>query len=117
MFKAYLISMLPYFRNRLRCPRCSAVGTWKPHGTVFDRQDRRKVVRWLCKWCGLYRGPEGQDLQCELPNHCNPNEFGWQLRPKLQRLGAKTPENYCKPADPWRVDDFSTRSSGAALLH
>jgi hypothetical protein len=53
----YVIRM----RDRLRCPRCKAVGTWKPHGSRMDRKqgDRRAVRRWLCKWCGLYFGPEG----------------------------------------------------------
>ena len=45
-------------RDRLRCPSCKAVGTWKPHGGWFDREDVRKVRRWLCKWCGFYEGPE-----------------------------------------------------------
>lgn len=47
-------------RDRLRCPRCLAVGTWKPHGGWMDGADERKVRRWICKWCGLYRGPEGE---------------------------------------------------------
>lgn len=50
-------------RDRLRCPRCRAVGTWKPHGGLLDRfvgGDRRPVRRWMCKYCGLYFGPEGQ---------------------------------------------------------
>jgi hypothetical protein len=46
-------------RDRLRCPDCKAVGTWKPHGGIFDRADTRNVPRWLCKWCGYYIGPEG----------------------------------------------------------
>jgi hypothetical protein len=45
-------------RDRLRCPMCSAVGTYKPHGGWFDSSDKRKVRRWMCKWCGFYRGPE-----------------------------------------------------------
>jgi hypothetical protein len=45
-------------RDRLRCPYCDAVGTWKPHGGWLDVEDERKVRRWLCKWCGAYRGPE-----------------------------------------------------------
>ena len=45
-------------RNRLRCPECSAVGTFKPHGGWRDKADRRKDRRWMCKWCGLYKGPE-----------------------------------------------------------
>lgn len=54
-------------RDRLRCPSCSKVGTWKPHGGILDSYvsqgirggPRRDVRRWLCKWCGLYYGPEG----------------------------------------------------------
>jgi hypothetical protein len=45
-------------RDRLRCPECKAVGTWKPHGGYFDFDDTRKVRRWMCKWCGYYVGPE-----------------------------------------------------------
>jgi hypothetical protein len=48
-------------RDRLRCPQCRAVGTFKPHGTVSARliHKDRPVRRWMCKWCGLYIGPEG----------------------------------------------------------
>lgn len=49
-------------RDRLRCPECRAVGTWKPHGTLSARwrHDDRPVRRWLCKWCGHYIGLEGR---------------------------------------------------------
>jgi hypothetical protein len=49
-------------RDRLRCKRCKAVGTYKPHGGWIDRcmGDARPVRRWMCKYCGLYYGPEGQ---------------------------------------------------------
>jgi hypothetical protein len=47
-------------RDRLRCPMCKAVGTWKPHGGWFDNSDVRRVRRWMCKWCGWYLGPEGK---------------------------------------------------------
>jgi len=48
-------------RDRLRCPNCQKVGTWKPHGGIYDRvvDGDRTVRRWLCKWCGHYVGPEG----------------------------------------------------------
>ena len=48
-------------RDCMRCPKCSAVGTWKPHGGWWDRWrfDDRPVRRWMCKWCGHYIGPEG----------------------------------------------------------
>jgi hypothetical protein len=46
-------------RDRLRCPKCRKVGTWKPHGGWLDFDDTRGARRWLCKWCGHYVGPEG----------------------------------------------------------
>lgn len=48
-------------RDRLRCPKCRAVGTWKPHGGWWDRwhDGDRPARRWMCKWCGYYIGPEG----------------------------------------------------------
>ena len=62
-------------RDRLRCPSCSAVGTWKPHGGVFDRADTKRKRRWLCKYCGFYIGPEG--VQVAFPD---PFKNSWQLR-------------------------------------
>ena len=49
-------------RQRLRCPYCDAIGTWKPHGTFTARirHKDRPVRRWLCKFCGMYNGPEGE---------------------------------------------------------
>ena len=55
-------SRLVGLRDRLRCPNCKKVGTWKPHGGWLDVEDRRKVRRWICKWCGNYFGPEGYRL-------------------------------------------------------
>lgn len=52
-------SRLVGLRDRLRCPACGAVGTWKPHGGWLDFKDERKIRRWMCKWCGHYVGPEG----------------------------------------------------------
>lgn len=46
-------------RDRLRCPECRAVGTWKPHGGWLDGKTSRFARRWVCKWCGLYVGREG----------------------------------------------------------
>lgn len=62
-------------RDRLRCPECKAIGTWKPHDGFIDTWwcwmenavgkgltsslPPRGVRRWLCKWCGHYVGPEG----------------------------------------------------------
>lgn len=49
-------------RDRLRCPECRSVGTWKPHGGWCD-ESRASGRRWICKWCGLYVGaPWGRVL-------------------------------------------------------
>ena len=54
----YDFSRLIGLRDRLRCPECKAVGTFKPHGGWLDFEDKRKERRWMCKWCGGYSGPE-----------------------------------------------------------
>jgi len=54
------LARLTRLRDRMRCPKCEAVGTWKPHGGWADRKDDlRHVRRWLCKWCGYYVGTDG----------------------------------------------------------
>lgn len=65
-------------RDRLRCPRCKAVGTWKPHGGWYCaytawRYGTADVTRWgaifatnrrwLCKYCGFNLSTEGE-FQC-----------------------------------------------------
>jgi hypothetical protein len=61
IFVAYDLLRYIGLRDRLRCPSCRAVGTFKPHGGMADRRqgDLRGERRWLCKWCGFYIGPEG----------------------------------------------------------
>ena len=82
-------------RDRLRCPKCGSVGTWKPHGGIFDREDVRKVRRWLCKWCGHYVGIEGV-RQATLGPHC------WHLSQLPYEGDADTPQKRCNGAWPWR---------------
>jgi hypothetical protein len=79
-------------RDRLRCPSCSSVGTWKPHGGWFDVEDKRKVRRWLCKWCGYYVGPEGQKRALVQP------DFGrvWELQDR-----GTTPKDLSRGLNPW----------------
>lgn len=67
-----LAGTVPWLRDRMRCPRCRAVGTWKPHGGFFDKLDVKRKRRWLCKWCGLYVGPEGTQT-------AYPGTSVWQL--------------------------------------
>lgn len=70
---AVLLAWTP-IRDRLRCPACTAVGTWKPHGSLMSRivYGDLKVRRWLCKWCGYYTNAEGRvvaypDREVEAP--------------------------------------------------
>lgn len=89
-------------RDRLRCPRCGKVGTWKPHGGWYDRRhgDSRAVRRWLCKWCGLYRGPEG-----ELDAFPSTETGAWALPGWAERepTPAEAIESfYGRSIDPWR---------------
>ena len=66
-------------RDRLRCPHCKAVGTWKPHGGWLDKlldwwsgADVAVTAfgavyatnrRWLCKFCG-YNIHAGGEVVC-----------------------------------------------------
>ena len=70
--------MLVGLRDRLRCPKCSAVGTYKPHGGWCDKfNDWRTAYRglreafmrgaqyattrrWVCKYCGYTRDINGE---------------------------------------------------------
>jgi rubredoxin len=87
-------------RDRLRCPSCHAVGTFKPHGSIIDREDRRRVRRWLCKWCGYYLGPEGRRVA-----YCDPVAREWRLpentesrtTPSRAIAGSQIPNAW-----PWR---------------
>jgi len=71
----YDLLMLVGLRDRLRCPKCSAVGTWKPHGGWCDRfvEWRTNFAatlkpgvphstdrRWICKYCGFCRCGGGE---------------------------------------------------------
>lgn len=77
-------------RDRLRCPKCTAVGTWKPHGGWVDRAigwatdvknklpaDAKYATnrRWLCKFCGYNRYANGEQF-------CAPNgkKQVWDVR-------------------------------------
>ena len=88
-------------RDRLRCPHCAAIGTWKPHGGWLDQSDERKVRRWLCKWCGWYVGPEGQGF-----GGYSQSESRWET-PWDKGLEKLTPElavrkSRISKAWPWR---------------
>ena len=100
----YDFSRLIGLRDRLRCPECKAVGTYKPHGGWLDFKDKRQTYldrgvyvarkkrRWMCKWCGGYRGPE-KDLRYALPNidegcWTHPEQTGVVTTPQRQHNNA-----------------------------
>lgn len=95
-------------RDRLRCPACRKVGTFKPHGYRIGRGEDRPVRRWLCKWCGRYWGPEGDYLMA-FPNK---QLSCWTLThyydPTIDDNNLQnTPEemvmlSYGKAINPWR---------------
>ncbi len=86
-------------RDRLRCPECKAVGTYKPHGGIWDTTDERRERRWMCKWCGHYEGPEGI-------SRARPNPKGyWDLETTANCVEFhtwKTPRELVAPINPWR---------------
>ncbi len=105
----YMLLRFIGMRDRLRCPDCGKVGTWKPHGGLLDLDmssgirggKRRHVKRWLCKWCGYYRGPEGVD-------RCIIRDGTWQLprwavkQPKPSKETGFRPVDLVPRCDPWR---------------
>lgn len=50
----FFVTFYTGWRDRMRCPRCTAVGTWKMHGTWWERWRYGDIHlrRWGCKWCG-----------------------------------------------------------------
>jgi hypothetical protein len=90
-------------RDRLRCPGCHKVGTWKPHGGLWDRwHDKdRSVRRWLCKWCGFYVGPEGEQYAFPSAEHGAWALVTWGFQPELTPEMA-IEEHYGRVVDPWR---------------
>src|SRR6266403_1850822 len=49
----WLFLIVTRLRDRLRCPNCKAVGTYKLHAPG-------PRWRWLCKYCGFYRDERGE---------------------------------------------------------
>jgi len=102
--KHIAFDLLP-FRDRLRCPACRAVGTFKPRGGRRDKDDERKIRRWMCKWCGFYIGPEGwatrvfpsRAKKCWVVNVDTISEV--MLTPR-ETMIASYPPGYTP--DPWR---------------
>lgn len=81
-------------RDRLRCPSCRSIGTWRPHGGPLDREDKRGTPRWLCKWCGFYDGPEGTQ-QAYVGEHAWTLDEGFTPKQAVRSF-------FGRPVDPWK---------------
>lgn len=69
-------------RDRLRCPNCEAVGTYKLHAPG-------PRWRWLCKYCGYYRDKDGKRWCVPSPT------FGcWIFADQKEGFKGHTPK-YC----------------------
>ena len=94
------LSRIIGIRDRLRCPNCKAVGTYKPHGGWIDvrRGDNAGVRRWMCKWCGLtrYAGFRVRAFP-------SASRGVWLLQGDEDLTMADlTPEQRVHPVNPWR---------------
>lgn len=94
----YLLVMLPawfgvgYFRDRLRCPDCGAVGTYKPHGGWLDPDDDGMPRRWLCKWCGFYKNRNYSGEYAARTCVVDPKAGCWRPREEASRGSKTVPE-------------------------
>lgn len=105
--------LLVGMRDRLRCPRCKAVGTWKPHGGWLDLlrdqwtkpwKDLLPGVRyatdrrWLCKYCGHCLCWKG-----EVQGYPNRAKKVWDEKCEHSTPTPKDAvEQLCGSAWPWR---------------
>jgi rubredoxin len=96
-------------RDRLRCPRCKAVGTWKPHGGWIDlfnewRTDFAATLRpgvfhstdrrWVCKYCGFVHDHEGE-------KQSYPNAAKWVWTVKDEHSLPTPKEQVTEGVWPW----------------
>lgn len=105
--------MLVGLRDRLRCPKCTAVGTWKPHGgwcdKIVDWKNNFKLTlrpgvryaterRWVCKYCGYVRYDGGENQA-----YPNSNTGVWDVK---CGYSTKTPKEQVEDLPmkvwPWR---------------
>ena len=103
-------------RDRLRCPKCKAVGAWKPHGGWLDRlydwwTDNRDLAiplaagaiyattrRWVCKYCGYTRDVDGEHMGAP-----NGKKLVWDYRCADSLPTPKEAvEQLCGKTWPWR---------------
>lgn len=100
----YLVGL----RSRLRCPKCRAVGTFKPYGGFFNLiagwwlDSKRSLLpgvpystdrRWVCKYCGYVRDTGG-----EKQGYPNMAKKVWDAK---CADSVPTPKELVDPVWPW----------------
>lgn len=99
-------------RDRLRCPACSAVGTWKPHGGYLERFHNWRIGsagkllpgvpyattrRWVCKYCGFTHDMNGTHVGAP-----HALKRVWDYRgPDSFPTPKEAVEKLCGPTWPW----------------
>jgi len=89
-------------RDRLRCPECKSVGTWKPHGGWFDNS-KASGRRWLCKWCGHYVGMLNGEI-IERDAFIDFNLKCWRIWDNYDNI--EVPQNVYIPRDDAKSDPW-----------
>ena len=81
----WLFLIVTRLRDRLRCPKCKAVGTYKLHAPSLG-EETEPPWRWLCKYCGYYRDKNGKRWCVPSPT------FGcWIFKDQKEGYKGKTP--------------------------
>ena len=96
-----LVCSWKWLNDRLRCPSCGKVGTFKAHGGWVDSIDARGVRRWLCKWCGYYESKLEGVRQCGV----DLEKRVWALDQDLPIILTPQSElarSLIHQSDPWR---------------
>lgn len=106
IIKLQIFSFLKIFgiRDRFRCPKCGAIGTWKPHGGIFD-SSKSSGKRWLCKWCGFYKGIIGNKGDLVIRQaFIDKKKKCWRIEDfynKDDKYKKVIPKEKLKGIDPW----------------
>lgn len=94
-------------RDRLRCPKCKSIGTYKPHGGWLDIGDTVDRRRWLCKWCGFFLSVKYVYGEVEV-QWCGVGEVSWSLYDSRDLVPQNIIEAKCTKVgrigtiNPWR---------------
>lgn len=87
-------------RNHLHCPKCRAVGTYKPYLLIHVNGVLTHRARWLCKYCGYFKlAATGEEKQCviadkgfwEYADEANPEVTHWTPSTAVKGMGSANP--------------------------